>query len=278
MISNADLTNAMEKNLLENKPMETVLLESACIDQELLDVAREIEKLVRSGSLDYEQTKKVLNLVKQGRSFSQALLEAREPTQESVDVLTLASLLKNFGCINNAELAAAFDRAQHNSEILTRVLLLTGIVDTDNLRKAEECLFLIQTQALSVDYAQKAFELSQSKVISIEEAIRQLQDNNASETVIREDPGAIKDSDTKFDEVKWQECWRTAMDAIAQKDLTSGRMLLESLRVVAGKSHASYYINCLDAIAETYVQDQNYELAERYYAFALDWKTLKSIA
>jgi tetratricopeptide (TPR) repeat protein len=269
VITKEELLSAHRQHLLTAEKLTSVFLEKNLLDSETLDVAVELLKLARSKSLTMEEAQDILVQVTHGDSIGDALHNIQHRFKED-KAPCLINLLREFGCINNAKLAIAFNFAQNDSQILSRILLNSGMQDEVTLHKVEECQALIQQYALNLADAHAVFDLSTKKSISIAAAMKIFSEEQLANPEVNAVPLEVMDSN--FDQEKWQKSWRSAIALIEQNDVAGGRLLLESLLEAATSKRVVDYIACLDAIAETYTREQNYELAERYYSFALDMR------
>lgn len=175
VVSESDLMNALELGLVGQQSIGQVLLQMGLIDQTLLDAAVKLQELVSSGQLRPLQASAALaHMHNSGIGLSEAIakLDPTRTTDESS--LSLRKFLKLVGSITDNDIQSAVEIGIENSQIFGRMLMLAGIVDETTLQAASRCSALVRADLLSLEQACYAFNYSQQRLISMDEALQEL--------------------------------------------------------------------------------------------------------
>src|SRR5262249_14927674 len=138
------------------------------ISQSMLDVSLETQKLVRAGSLTYEQAIAGLRAI-------QLALEERTTFGEHKS-LPLGKLIVNAGIVSEKEMHAALEVSRINGRPLGQVLLIFAMISEQTLLAALELQSLMRANRLRAHCAVKALSLIFSHNISILAALASVHD------------------------------------------------------------------------------------------------------
>jgi hypothetical protein len=138
------------------------------LSQSMLEVSLETLKLVRAGSLTYEQAIAGLRAI-------QLALEERT-TYSDHKVLPLGKLIVNAGIISEREMHSALEVARINSRPLGQVLLIFAMISEKTLMAALELQSLMRSNRLRAHCAVKALSLIFTHNISVLAALASVHD------------------------------------------------------------------------------------------------------
>ncbi len=270
VITDAQLLHALEVSLTDRKPLGQTLIESNAIGRDELEAALQIQRMISESKISLVDAKGILSGVKDGLKFDDALSKCATAQNKSQRMtMPLGTLLKLFGCIDDAAIAQAFSVAQNNTQVLSQVLLIGGILDETALEKAEQCRQLIEGRRLTVERAGIVFDYSQRRGIDIASALKELQwqhgaDNGASPTIVRKPH--------KYSKTEWIDLRESACREMAKGNFIAARDILKLLLASSRDCKDDRRAECLDAIAESYMLENDAHAAEEYYKMSLDDK------
>ena len=271
VITDAQLLHALEVSLTDRKPLGQTLIEAKAINRDLLEAALQIQRLIAESRLGIAEAKGILIGVKGGLSFDDAMSKGGTVQLSAPRaVMPLGTLLKLFGCIDDAAIAQAFTVAQNNTQVLSQVLLIGGILDETALEKAEQCRQLIEGRRLTVERAGIVFDYSQRRGIDIASALKELQWQHGGDTVEPANPVARKPH--KYSKTEWIDLRESACREVAKGNFKAARDILKILLAASKDSKDERHAECLDAIAESYMLENDSHAAEEYYKLSLDEK------
>jgi tetratricopeptide (TPR) repeat protein len=271
IISENELINSLETSLVERKPIGQVLIEHGVITRDMLESALQIQRMIAESRISLPQAKAALLNVRKGKSLEEALQEAGSSTVETpASSLPLVTVLKLFGCVDEASLSQAFTVAQNNSQVISQVLLIGGILDEATLMKAERCRQLVECGRLTVERAGIVFDYSQRRSIDIPSALKELQWQHGSEP--RERKPLVANKPVQYTRTEWMDLRESASKMIARGDYHAAREILKKLLIASQHQQDDRYGGCLDAIAESYLLEGDLHAAEEYYKSSLEHK------
>jgi tetratricopeptide (TPR) repeat protein len=269
VITDSQLLNALEVSLTEKKSLGQTLIDSKAVSRDLLEAALRIQQMISESKLSLVEAKPILKGVRNGLSFDEALSK-RGSIQLNTPrtAMSLATLLKLFGCIDDAAIAQAFAIAQNNSKVLSQTLLIGGILDEIALEKAEQCRQLVEGRRLTVERAGIVFDYSQRRGIDIATALKELQWQHGDDT--GSTPQLVVRKPHKYSKTEWIDLRESACREVAKGNFKSARDILKLLLAASTEDERHY--DCLDAIAETYMLENDSHAAEEYFQKALEEK------
>ena len=177
IISDHELVRALETGLITQKPVGEVLIQSKLLSREVLEAALAVQKHLASGSLSFNEARSVLDNVKDGMNLDAAIksLHTMETKAQKAQAVSLFQFLKMFRCIDDNDVAQAFEVAKHNTQIISQILLIGGNIDENSLAKADECRTLVNEGKLTLEHASIAFDYSRRRGMSLQDSLRELQ-------------------------------------------------------------------------------------------------------
>jgi tetratricopeptide (TPR) repeat protein len=272
IITDIELINALELSLTSRKPIGEVLIDSKVITRQTLESALQIQRMIAESKIGLAEAKEVLIAVREGQSFEDAVQSRGAPkTDRQRTALPLLTLLKLLGCVDDAAVAQAFTVAQNNSQVISQVLLIGGVIDESSLQKAERCRSLVEAGRLTLEHAGILFDYSQRRAIDIPTALKELQwqhgDDQTQAAVPLNQP-ILEYTDSEFMDLR-----ESAAKLVGLGNFVGARQILSKLAAAAkSNTEDDRYADCLDAIAETYMLEQDMHGAEEYYRTSLEHK------
>jgi hypothetical protein len=175
LVSETDLMNALEIGLVGQKPIGRVLLEMALIDERLLKAALKLQEAVSMGHLRPLQASVVLAQIHSDRiDLSEAISRLAPEKEGDASVIPLHKFLRMVGTISETDVESAIHAGMENSQIFGRMLLLAGVIDESTLQAAYRCNALVRADLLTLEQASFAFNYSQQRLITLDEALQEL--------------------------------------------------------------------------------------------------------
>ncbi|HEY9756391.1 MAG TPA: tetratricopeptide repeat protein [Oculatellaceae cyanobacterium] len=177
IISDGELVSALETGLITQKPVGEVLIESKLLTRAMLDASLAVQKHLANSSLSFNEARMVLDAVKDGKTLDEAInsLHTNEARATKPQAMSLYQFLTTLRCVNDADIAQAFDVAKQNTQVLSQILLIGGNLDEKSLSKADECRSLVNEGKLTLEHAAIAFDYSRRRGMELHEALRELQ-------------------------------------------------------------------------------------------------------
>jgi tetratricopeptide (TPR) repeat protein len=186
--------------------------------------------------------------------------------------ISLSRFLQLIGYASPADINQAFEVAQHNSQIIIQVLAIAGIADETTLTKAEHCRMLVQNGRLTLEHAGIVLDYSQRRGIGVPDALRELQWQHGDSAEFT-DLKPIKQIKLKtLTQSQWLTLKGTAEQYMVKGQYKLARDVWQQL-LELDRDQGDTYGRCLDAIAETYLAEQNFVEAKQAYESALKFKT-----
>jgi tetratricopeptide (TPR) repeat protein len=274
IINDTQLANALEISLARKKAVGEVLAESGLVKKEILDGALVVQKMIGEGTVKVAEAKSILLSISHGQKVEDALRRFEQLKLEvKTGVPPLVSMLKLFGCIDDVDVIKAFSVAQHDTHVISQVLLVGGAVDEETLTRAQGCRQLIESGRLTMEHASILFDYSQKRHIDLDTALQELQWQSRGKGESETQSSAPEPAD--LGDQQFQEARAAAARMVASQQFDQARELLLRLSKAVEDVHDEHYFECLDAIAETYMLEQNLQFALNYYTQSLDGKRAK---
>lgn len=170
-----DLMQAIELGLTESKPIGQVLVENKLLTQEMLEAGLAVQRLVAEGKVKRSQSGDVLALVnKEGLTIEQAIQKLEPPKVAPVQALPLYQFLQLAGLITAKDIEEALKQGSRNTELMGKMLLLTGAIDQNLLSASMRLNDLVTQGVLKPEQAILAMGLCQNRSCSVEQAFKSL--------------------------------------------------------------------------------------------------------
>ncbi len=175
VLAQSELMNAVEIGLVNQSPIGQILVELGYMSEQLLHCALSLQTLVGERTLQPLQAAEVLKEVhRKGYSLQEAIFAVQQDSNEKRPRIPLTGFLQMVGMINDDDIRRALDLALENSQVMGRMLLITGAIDESTLQTAMRCNFLINEALLAPDDAGKAFNLCQRTGRTLDESLEEL--------------------------------------------------------------------------------------------------------
>jgi tetratricopeptide (TPR) repeat protein len=273
LISPNELVNALEVGLVAKKPIGEVLVDAKLLNNEILQAVLHVQNLIAESKLTINEAKELVTAVKGGATFHDAMkgISLGHNTGQPARI-SLSKFLQMIGYASPADINQAFEVAQHNSQIMMQVLTVAGIADETTLVKAEHCRMLVQNGRLTLEHAGIVLDYAQRRGIGIPEALRELQWQHGDGAAFN-DLKPIKQIKLKtLSQSQWLNLKGTAEQFMVKGQFKAARDVWTQL-LELDQDQGENYGRCLDAIAETYLAEQDFADAKVAYQRALKFKT-----
>src|SRR5262249_31915753 len=148
----------------------------------------------------------VLSMMKEtGKSLDDALSSLKAKSFVPEKPITMTHFLKLVGSINEEDIAKAIEVGQQNADIMGRMLMLAGILDEQTLHAARRCSTLIQQKVLSLEHACIAFDFSQRRGVTIDDALRELSWSQVSRTELQKQTESQQQRGIPISNAQWEQ-------------------------------------------------------------------------
>jgi tetratricopeptide (TPR) repeat protein len=270
LITQSDLNLALETSFTCKKPLGETLVEMKLITNKILDSALRAQNLIADSTLRLKEGKALITSVSKGMSISDALEKviSDRQTRKPEPQLSLSDFMKAINVVKQSEIDQAFAVVQHNSDVIMKVLLIAGVFDEQTLAMAEQCRALVIGKRLSIQQARTAFDYARKRNIKVQEALRELhwQDDVSTQQVLKTLDRAPENTS------QWIELQTVADQLIRNGQAKAAREIWQRMADNMELKDSKRYFDCLDAIAETFLAEQEFEAAEDAYRNSLDYK------
>ena len=175
LLNQENLMQAVELGLTESKPIGQVLVENQLVTEKMLEDALSVQRLVAEGKLKKEQCGEVLSTMgSQGITLEEAVKRLEPPKPSSMAGLPLYQFLQLAGLITAKDIEEALKQGSRDTELMGRMLLLTGAIDTTSLTSAVRLNDMVTNNVLKAEQAILAMGLCQNRNCSVEQAFKSL--------------------------------------------------------------------------------------------------------
>ncbi len=271
LVSDAELITALEHGLTLQKPIGEVLVEAHLVSRTVMESALKLQNYITEGKIRLDQARSILMSVNDGMTFEEATNQDTKPPErlaEARERMSFLTFLENLKQIDESSLESAFEIAKMNTNLVKQILLLGQLTNEASLERAEECYRLALSGKLTMEHSYIVFEYAQRRAINISEALKELNwqqggPDNTQAASRQPAPGqhlssgqivALRDSAIQLD---------------SRGDFFAAREIFEKLLVELVNRDETWYLNCLDALAQTCIHCRDLESAERYSNEAL---------
>jgi hypothetical protein len=185
LLNQDNLMQAVELGLTESKPIGQVLVEHKMVTEQVLEAALAVQKIVTEGKLKKDQCGEVLAMIhSQGLSVEEAMHKLEPPKTAPAHALPLYQFLQLAGLITAKDIEEALKLGSRDTELMGRMLLLTGSIDQTSLASASRLNEMISKGVLKAEQAILAMGLCQNRNCSVEQAFKSLGwHSNLQETI-----------------------------------------------------------------------------------------------
>jgi len=272
LVSDRELITALEQGLQDQQPIGEVLVASKLVTRTILEAALKLQNVIADGRVRLDQARSILLAVSEGRTFEEALEHFSEPLEVEAPPpqrMSFLSFLENLKQVDERSLSSAFEVAKKNTELIKQILMLGQLTDETSLDRAEECYRMAVSGKLTTEHACIVFEYAQRLNISVADSMKELHwqlvndekvsrteslQQNRAESLSSQQIVAMRDSALQMD---------------ARGDHYGAREIFEKLLVELINRDENWYLNCLDAAAQSCTGCRDFEAAERYYRESL---------
>ncbi|MBX3137480.1 hypothetical protein KF707_14755 [Candidatus Obscuribacterales bacterium] len=175
LLNQENLMQAVELGLTESKPIGQVLVENQLVTEQMLEDALSVQRLVAEGKLKKDQSGEVLaTMGSQGITIEEAVKRLEPPKPNTASGLPLYQFLQLAGLINAKDIEEALKQGSRDTELMGRMLLLTGAIDTSSLTSAIRLNEMVTNNVLKAEQAILAMGLCQNRNCSVEQAFKSL--------------------------------------------------------------------------------------------------------
>lgn len=175
VLEQSELMNAVEIGLVNQSPIGQILVELGYMSEQLLHCALCLQTLVGERTLQPLQAAEVLKEVhRKGYSLQEAIVAVQQGSPEKRSRVPLTGFLQMVGMINEDDIHRALDLALENSQVMGRMLLITGAIDESTLQIAMRCNFLINEALLEPEEASRAFNHCLRTGNTLDESLEEL--------------------------------------------------------------------------------------------------------
>ncbi len=154
VITESDVMTALEAGLLKHQPLGMALVSQGILTQDILDAALTLQSEVDEGRLEPLAAAECLTKCHTtGASAQDAIKERGAPRQQSKAVINYEKLLTLARVVNPEDIGAAFDISSKSSQIIGKVLVLTGYMEVSTLQATLRCYQLLSKGLITQDDA-----------------------------------------------------------------------------------------------------------------------------
>jgi tetratricopeptide (TPR) repeat protein len=270
LITQTDLNHGLETSFTCKKPLGEVLVEMKLVSSKVIEGALHAQGLIADSTLRLKEGKALIAGINRGMSMADALEKviSDRHTQKAEPLLSLVDFMKAIGFLKASEIEQAFSVVQHNSDVIMKVLLISGVTDEQTLAMTEQCRALVVGKRLSMQQARTAFDYARKRNIKIQEALRELhwQEDVSTQQVLKT---VDREPQTTS---QWIELQAVADQLVRNGQAKAAREIWQRIAASVEAKDSRRYFECLDAVAETFMADQEFEDAEDAYRTSLDSK------
>jgi len=175
LLNQDNLMQAVELGLTESKPIGQVLVEHKMVSEQLLEAALAVQRMVAEGKLKKEQCGDVLaTMNSQGLNVDDAIKKLEPPKAPPAQSLPLYQFLQLAGLITAKDIEEALKQGSRDTELMGKMLLLTGAIDHNSLGSAIRLNDMVTNSVLKAEQAILAMGLCQNRQCSVEQAFKSL--------------------------------------------------------------------------------------------------------
>lgn len=199
LVDQANLMNAVELGLLQDKLLGQVLLQLNLLSDLDLAAALELQKMVSNGGIRRADALELLKQCHREKADIQDVLKRKQPLErpappDTKDELFLDQFLKIAGIITQADIDKAIKLGSQNSDIFGKMLQSAGIMEEQMVEASLDAYALVSDNTLTMDQAMIALKNCQAKGHNLETAFKEL--GWAAEDDENEDEGAYEPAET----------------------------------------------------------------------------------
>jgi len=175
IMPDTNLMDYVELGLVQEQPLGQILISQGVINDQILNNALELQRMVASGSLIGEQAALVLNMVASGAATIQEVLQAQEPQKEPVvETVPLYQFLQLAGRITPQQIEEAVRMGTRDAQIMGLMLHRVGAIAEFEMGVALALNDFMGKNIVSVEQAIVALNYCITNQISLEDAFSQM--------------------------------------------------------------------------------------------------------
>jgi len=175
IMPDTNLMDYVEMGLVQEQPLGQILLAQNVINENILNNALELQKMVAAGSLIGEQAALVLNMVASGGATIEEVLKAQQPQPEPVvETVPLYQFLQLAGRITPQQIEEAVRTGTRDAQIMGLMLHKVGAIAEFEMGVALALNDFMAKNIVSVEQAIVALNYCITNQISLEDAFAQM--------------------------------------------------------------------------------------------------------
>jgi len=275
LISENELMNAVEMGLVNQRLLGQVLTDLGMVTQGVLDAALTVQSLVGENKMKLSDVGPVLSTMKEtGKSLEEAMASLKAKSFVPEKPITMTHFLKLVGSINDDDIQKAIEVGQQNADIMGRMLMLAGILDEQTLHAARRCSTLVQQKVMSLEHACIAFDFSQRRGVTIDDALRELSWSQVSATELHKQTESQQGRAVPISVGQWEQMKFQAQVAMQSGDLQAAEQKWKRLLEVSEKlgTNDPRWAEAIEGLADIYCQQNTYSQARLLYERAMEEK------
>jgi len=171
--------DSLEWALVNQQPIGQVFLSQGLVNQELLDTALVLQRMVRETSVTVLQAAEAIKAVHQGGADAQQVIDdlkaqtvASKPTIDYMKLLTLARV------VTHDDIGTAIEAGLNKPEVLGKLLVMTGFMSEPSMEATLRCLAMLSSGELNQDDAVVSLDYClhhrQEREVSFDDALKDL--------------------------------------------------------------------------------------------------------
>jgi hypothetical protein len=202
LVDQANLMNAVELGLLQDKLLGQVLRQLNLLNEQDLAASLELQKMVSGGAIRRADAVELLKQCHNENANIQDVLKRKQPLErpappDARDDLFLDQFLKIAGIITQADIDRAVKLGSQNSDIFGKMLQTAGIMEEQMVEASLDAYALVSDNTLTMDQAMIALKNCQANGHDLESAFKALgwaaEDDDENFGIAEDEPAEEKD-------------------------------------------------------------------------------------
>ncbi|HEY9678353.1 MAG TPA: hypothetical protein V6C76_10110 [Drouetiella sp.] len=168
LLTEADILNALEYGITKQKPFGQILIDLGLLNQSVLELALNLQKLVCEGTLELSSATDTL--------YSYAVTGRTQAEKLSVEgnTIRLGELLKLSGLVDDNDIQHAISLSTKYPSVIGKMLVLAGTISEATLLAALRCQFLLRHKVITTTQAVDALRHAENHRISVDDSFDDL--------------------------------------------------------------------------------------------------------
>ncbi len=273
IVSKSDMLSAAEQGFLKHIPIGQVLKEQKLISQNVLQVSLQLQKSVRDGEKQLSQAIDTLKAVVQRESMAKVVLaDLQVANANHNSQVSLAQFLKQSGSLTESDFVKIQEYAVNNSEIFSKLLVLTETFSQTKLQAASTCINLIEQNILDPERAYEVFATACQNGVTVEQVLEK-GGKLEQRAPVSVPELAAKPSVSKQIE-HWDKFSQSAEQALTRGEYVVAENYWYKALLIAEKldEQDTRYAYSLDRIAHVMIQQAKYDQSEPLLKRSIDLK------